>query len=249
MRKVNVKHSIQWSYRLFIPVLAASLLVGCQSSKEPSTGETAAAPAMEAAKAPAPAPETPAPAAPVVAPPTAAPEPAPAPPAPPVTATAAAVTNEPATAPTTIRIKAGTSAPYTDSNGNVWLADQGFEGGDTSERPSDLQIAETKDPGLYRTERYGMTAFSYKLPNGKYTVKLHFAESFEGITGPGQRVFSFNVEGHEFKDFDVFVKAGGARRAYIETVEAEVTDGKLDITFTRGVENPEINGIEIIPGS
>jgi hypothetical protein len=93
-----------------------------------------------------------------------------------------------------------------------------------------------------------MTSFSYPVPNGKYTVKLHFAETFEGITAPGERVFSFKVEGQEFKDFDVWVKAGGALRAYVETVKVEVTDGKLDISFTPKVENPEINGIEILPG-
>jgi len=87
------------------------------------------------------------------------------------------------------------------------------------------------------------------VPNGKYTVKLHFCETYEGITGAGERVFSFNVEGHEFKDFDVFVKAGGVLRAYVETIPVEVTDGKLDIIFTSNVENPEINGVEIIPAS
>ena len=39
------------------------------------------------------------------------------------------------------------------------------------------------------------------------------------------------------------------QRAYIETVNVDVTNGKLDITFTPKVQNPEINGIEIIPGS
>jgi hypothetical protein len=80
-------------------------------------------------------------------------------------------------------------------------------------------------------------------------VKLHFAETYEDITGPGQRVFSFNVEGREFKDFDVWVKAGGSQRACIETVPVEITDGKLDIKFTPNVQNPEINGIEILPDS
>jgi hypothetical protein len=78
-------------------------------------------------------------------------------------------------------------------------------------------------------------------------VKLHFAETFDGISGPGGRVFSFNVEGQEFKDFDIWVKAGGAQRAYVETVNVEVTDGKLDVSFTAQQENPEINGIEILP--
>ena len=65
----------------------------------------------------------------------------------------------------------------------------------------------------------------------------------------GLRVFSFNVAGHEFKDFDLFVKAGGQQRAYIESVPVEITGGKLDITFTPNVENPEINALEIIPQS
>jgi alpha-L-arabinofuranosidase len=147
-----------------------------------------------------------------------------------------------------IRIKAGKSEPVKDAEGNVWLADQGFEGGQTIERP-DIQIANTKSPDLYRAERYSMDSFSWPVPNGKYVVKLHFAETFEGISGPGQRVFSFNVQGHEFKDFDVWVKAGGPLKAYVETVPVEVIDGKIKVTFTPKVENPQINAIEIIPQS
>jgi hypothetical protein len=157
----------------------------------------------------------------------------------------ATVSTTPAAKFTPIRIKAG-GGSITDSAGNVWLADQGFDGGDTIERP-DNQIANTKDAAIYRAERYSMTSFSQKVPNGKYQVKLHFAETYEGISGPGERVFSYNVEGKEFKDFDVFKTAGGANRAYVQNVDVEVKDGKLDITFTPNVENPEINGIEILP--
>lgn len=242
----NVKRSILWPSGLIISALASILFVGCQSSQSPPPASPTA-PATPAATAPA------APAA-VVAPE----PPAAVAPAVPVAPPAVAVpdtTNEPAatavspTTPQAIRIKAGATAAFTDSNGDVWLPDQGFQGGDVIERASDLQVANTKDPALYRSERYGMTSFSYNLPNGKYTVKLHFAEMFEGITAAGQRVFSFTVAGHEFKDFDVCAKAGGPRIAYIETVDADITEGKLDITFKQGVENPEINGIEIIPGS
>jgi hypothetical protein len=162
---------------------------------------------------------------------------------------APAPTLAPKPAPAVIRIRAGDTAPFTDSGGNKWLADQGFADGETISRPGDTKIENTKDPGLYRSERYGMTSFSHRVPDGKYTVKLHFAETYDGITGPGQRVFSFNVEGHEFKDFDIWVKAGGPQRVYIETVPVEITDGKLDIKFTANIQNPEINGIEIIPGS
>jgi len=148
----------------------------------------------------------------------------------------------------TIRIKTGVAAAVKDSSGNEWLADQGFADGETIERP-ELKIENTKDPAIYQAERYSMTKFTQALPNGKYIVKLHFAETFEGISEAGQRVFSFNVEGKEFKDFDVWAKSGGFARAYVETVSVEITDGKLDITFTANVENPEINGIEIVPAS
>jgi endoglucanase len=151
-----------------------------------------------------------------------------------------------APAKTTIRIKTGITTPLKDETGVMWQPDQGFADGETIERPG-IKIANTKAPSVYQAERYSMTKFSQSLPNGKYVVKLHFAETFEDITEAGQRVFSFNVAGKDFKDFDVFKKAGGALRAYIETVNVEITGGKLDITFTSNVENPEINAIEIIP--
>jgi Malectin domain len=154
----------------------------------------------------------------------------------------------------TIRMRAGSRTPYKDSEGNTWLpdvasSDGGFEGGEIVDRPDDIAIKNTKEPGLYRSEHWGMESFSYKLPNGKYVVKLHFAETYEGIGGPGERVFSFKVQDKEFSDFDVWQKAGGRLRAYVEKVPVEVTDGKLKITFTVGADSPEINGIEIIPAA
>ncbi len=116
-------------------------------------------------------------------------------------------------------------------------------------RSSTPSIAGTNDADLFISEHWGMTEFSQKVPNGKYLAKLYFAETFQGITDAGQRVFSFNVHGKEFKDFDTWVKAGGPRRAYIESVPVEVTDGELRITFTAKVENPAIKAIEIIPQS
>lgn len=149
--------------------------------------------------------------------------------------------------PKPIRIKAGQSTPYTDSNGNVWLPEEGFEDGSTTDHDAATEIAGTKDAGLFLSEHYSMDSFSCKVPNGKYLAKLYFAETYDGIAGPGERVFSFNVQGHEFKDFDVWVKAGGHHRAYVEKVPVEVTNGQFRITFTAQVENPEINAIEIIP--
>ncbi len=116
-----------------------------------------------------------------------------------------------------------------------------------SNAPRGVAVAGTEDPTLYVSEHWGMTGFNQKLPNGKYQVNLHFAETYQGITAAGQRVFSFTVQGTEFKDFDPFQKAGGLRKAYVESVPIEVTDGELKITFKQQVENPAIKAIEILP--
>jgi hypothetical protein len=92
-----------------------------------------------------------------------------------------------------------------------------------------------------------MSAYEFNLPNGKYIVRLHFAECFTGITGPGERVYSFAVQGQKpEKDFDIFKEAGGMYKTIQREYKGvEVTDGKLRITFTPNIENPAINGIEI----
>jgi hypothetical protein len=230
MKKTTFRAGLVFAHLILASALV--LIAGCQSPKTPApTSAAAATPAAPVAIAPVATP-TPAPAAAASA---AAP------------ATMATPASAPVAVPPPVHIKAGLATSLTDADGVVWIADQGFADGDTIERDAELPIANTKTPALYRTEHYGMTAFSYPVPNEKYTVKLHFAETFDGVTGAGERVFSFNVEGKEFKDFDVFVKAGGSQRAYIETVPVEVTNGKLDIIFTANVQNPEINGIEILP--
>lgn len=196
---------------------AALLITGCQSEKTNSNRVT---------------PSTPKP-APMTS------EPAPAPAAP----TEASVT--PAnSAP--MRINAGATEATTNKSGQSWMADSGFSGGDVLER-ADLTITNTSNQEIYRTEHYAMDSFTWPVANGKYLVKLHFCETYEGITGPGERVFSFNVQGKQFDDFDVWAKAGGPYKAYVESVPVEVTNGKLLITFGFKVENPQINGIEIIP--
>jgi len=224
----------QLSLSVLLAALAGLSFAGCESAKETHSAATASStPVAPRAPTPPSSPSTPA---------------VPATPSVPAVPSTSAASVKPAAQAPPVRIKAGNFSSFKDSQGNTWLPDQGFNGGETIERP-DLEIANTKDPIIYRAERYSMTGFSYPVPNGKYIVKLHFCETFEGIAGPGERVFSFSVEGHDFKDFDPWAKTGGHQRAYIETVPVEVTDGKLDVTFTPNVENPEINGIEILPGS
>jgi hypothetical protein len=134
-----------------------------------------------------------------------------------------------------------------DSQGHVWLADKGFEGGSTIDRP-ELYVTGTKIPELYRAERYSMSGYSIAVPNGTYAVKLHFAECYDGNHDPSARIFNFSVQGKEYKDFSPWKAAGAQFKAYVETVNpVAVTDGKLKIKFTAVAENAQICGIEVVP--
>ena len=228
MRNTNPR--IQKWVACFAVTLAVALTAGCQSANEQASTNNASSTAAPAAPAPAAAPAQP------------------TTPAPDATAAPAAPAAAPVAVTPPVRIKCGVTENMTDSAGNVWLADEGSADGDTF-GVDDAVITNTPDQALYRSERFGMTAYNFAVPNGKYTVKLLFAEVYSGITGPGDRVFSFNVQGHEFKDFDIWVKAGGPYKAYIQSVDVDVTNDVLNITFTPNVENPKVNGIEILPQS
>ena len=154
-----------------------------------------------------------------------------------------------------LRVSCAASAPYTDKAGNVWLADQevapdkkwGAVGGMTVDR-GDLGMSDTNSPAVYQTERYSMEAYRFSVPNGSYTVKLHFAETYSGITGNGMRVFSVTINGKNvLTDFDPFKEAGGLNKPVVKTIkDITVTNGELAIGFTANIQNPEINGIEIL---
>lgn len=165
------------------------------------------------------------------------------------------VMTTPVAAKNAIRIKLGADSDYKDPKGNVWKAAGDAADGSTTTRDDSLAIAGTDDPGLYHSECYDITKFSYKVPNGKYTVKMYFAETWTDasggdISGPGGRVFSFKVDDlPEVKDFDIAKEAGAVQKAVVKTFEhANVTNGMLTITFTPGaVQSTECNAIEIIP--
>lgn len=146
---------------------------------------------------------------------------------------------------------------YVDPDGNTWLADRqykkggwGYDGGGAHWHPygNPQTIQNTTMPDLYRSERSGMDSYRITVPaNGKYTVKLHFAENFDHINTPEQRVFSIFIGGKEvIKDLDVN-KEVGSYEAIVKTVETEVTDGLLAIEFVQKAQwGAMINAIEVI---
>jgi beta-galactosidase len=155
-----------------------------------------------------------------------------------------------------LRVNAGDPKPYTDKAGNVWQPDKtygkgakyGFDEGDIVDRGADVKIAGTNDPRIYQTEHYSMMKFTAEVPNGKYTVRMHFCETYDNIDVDGPRVFNVKIEGKDvLKKFEVIKAAGGMHKVLIREFKGvEVADGKLDILFDADTQNPEINGIEII---
>ncbi len=146
-----------------------------------------------------------------------------------------------------IRIEAGGGASFTDMAGNAWEGDRGFTGGQSVDRGSPA-ISNSQDARIYQTERYGMSGYSFSMPNGNYNVKLHFAETYAGITGPDQRVFDVTVEQTSISDLDVFREAGGRNIALVKSVDVIITDGELNIGFVAKKNNAMIAGIEIALG-
>lgn len=155
------------------------------------------------------------------------------------------------------RVNCAATEPYKDSAGNEWLADQEFaEGGKwgalngmtVDRRPEGLsEIEGTDDDAIYLTERYSMLGYRFEVPNGNYLVRLHFAETYEGITDEGMRLFSVEAEGKTvLKDFDVYKEAEGRNKAIVRSFVVEVSDGVLDIGFVANIQNPEVNGMEVL---
>jgi len=153
-----------------------------------------------------------------------------------------------------LRVDCGAIESYKDKFGNIWAADQEFGAGktwganygSTMDREG-VGITGTDIPRIYETERYSMDSYKFTVPNGKYTVRLHFAETFEGIMGPGERVFSVSVPGQAIlKDLDVFKTVGSLKPLIKEYKGVSVENGQLVIGFTPNIENPQICGIEIL---
>lgn len=124
-------------------------------------------------------------------------------------------------------------------------ADQYFSGGTAATASASLAIAGTSDPALYRSERSGTFTYALPVPNGTYTVVLHFAELT--FTRNNQRVFDVNAEGKKvLPNYDI-VRKVGPLTATTERLSVLVADGVLTLAFIPGKAGaPKVNAIEVI---
>jgi hypothetical protein len=134
-------------------------------------------------------------------------------------------------------------AVYTDTLGQAWSADTGFIGGNSAS--TSANIANTADPKLYQTERYGDFSYQFNVPNGSYNVVLKFAEIY--WTKTGQRIFNVYINGTQvLSNFDIVAAAGTALTAVDKTFPVTSTTGLVTIQFTSGsADLPKVSAVEI----
>jgi len=150
-----------------------------------------------------------------------------------------------------IRVNCG-GPSYTDANKQLWQADTGYNTGETANMAA--VITGTPNQALYQTQRFNADAsipllYTFKVPNGAYHVNLYFAETWSPAMVTGARIFNVKLQGNPtFTALDVFAEAG-ANAPLIKGSDITVTNGAVAIEFDNVVQNPEINAIEILPGS
>lgn len=149
-----------------------------------------------------------------------------------------------------VRIVAG-PAPYTDSQGHVWLSDRYFFGGRLGLPPKPgISI----QPSLYSHHRVGH--FRYVIPvvpRQKYRVRLYFQEPWfgkqnGGTGGADSRVFDIWCNGaFLLRNFAIFNEAGSS--PVIKTFDniESTAQGKIVLDFIPVVNYPLIDAIEISP--
>lgn len=131
---------------------------------------------------------------------------------------------------------------YLPEQGWTLTADYGsIDGGNST---FSFSINNTDEDEIYQSEKWGMTTYRVRLPNGVYNVKLMFAENYHNQAG--QRIFDVWVERNRvLQNFDVYALVGKSTAYVKEVNNIEVKDGYLDIYFVTHKDNPMINGIVI----
>ena len=160
----------------------------------------------------------------------------------------------PATGSDPVGAAPGTTTDLAINSGGTaegnFVADEDFNGGDTATSTTAVTTNANSAPAaVYLSERY--VPFTYVLSglvaDAPYTVKMHFAETY--WTGPGDRIFSVNLNGkYVINDLDVFKTAGGENIAYDPQFTATANEyGQIIAQFIYGgADQPFIDGIEAI---
>jgi hypothetical protein len=173
--------------------------------------------------------------------------------------------------PGTIRINSG-GGQMTDKNGNVWLADQGYEAGDYTQLAGDYPAwpaQSNPEIGVYQSaaNTYGSDiVYRFVVPNGNYKVRFMLGQLYDGSYSAsgctfGKKLHSpMMVEAQgiiQAHNFDMGASINYACATPVDIyIPAQVTDNNLVAALRvvvpdgqQGTTAPEINGFEVIPDS
>jgi Malectin domain len=140
-----------------------------------------------------------------------------------------------------------------DAEGALWQADQYAVGGTQVDRTT---FANEPERMLYQGERYGN--FSYHIPvaDGRYRVRLHFAETYFGTKLPwarnnsaGPRIFNVFANGVALlRNFDIANEAGGPNKPIVKVFEnlEPNAQGMIVLEFIPVHNYAEVNAIEVV---
>jgi hypothetical protein len=140
---------------------------------------------------------------------------------------------------TAIRVNCG-GPQVTDGNNNVWVA-----GGEQNYTITTAGISGTTTPSLYQSEAWstGTLQYQYTVPNGSFTVKLHFAEFY--VTQAGQRTFNIVVNGTTFySSYDIFATVGPMAADDV-SIPVVVSNGQITIQLVPVTGRAKLNALEI----
>ena len=168
------------------------------------------------------------------------------------------------------RVDAGGPALAATDNGPDWMADQSSTDPGAAYRNNqsntasygqvtsvDSTVPASTPSAIFNTERWSPTdsppmTWDFPVPGGtQVEVRLYFANRYSGTSQPGQRVFDVYLNGTEvLAHYDIVASVGdqtGTMQAFDITVPSTGSDaGDVDLVFDHEVENPLINGIEIV---
>ncbi len=98
---------------------------------------------------------------------------------------------------------------------------------------------------LYHSSLYSNVALKLPLPDGNYSVRLHFVEP--QFQAAGQRRFDIKLNGTVVRSqYDIFVAAGGRHRAVAENFDVAITGGAgLALDLVNVTNSALLSGIEI----
>ncbi len=136
--------------------------------------------------------------------------------------------------------------------GQAWESDESYRVGSgfKLDNVDDVssQIQATEKDALYRSYMSSVADFtpiSYEItvPNGTYTLRLHFAENF--FDESARRINHVQMEGAiQGLGIDIFQEVG-FKTALVRDYEVEVTDGALNLDFLPLENRPAICGFEL----